>query len=247
MKKEVYQWSQRLRDKHWWFLGRKKIIESVLKSRLSCSNLKILDVGCGSATAISVLSGFGRLFGVDNSDVAINFCRQLNYFKVKRGNAAGLPFPKKSFDLVAALDLLEHIRDDGKVLREFNRVCRKGGGLIITVPAMPLLWGRSDVLVDHFRRYQKNELRKKIELAGFRVKKLSYFNFFLFPLYLVWRFKENFKQVIKKSYRTGSVLTVKIPYSINIFFALLFSAESLFLSRINFPWGSSLICFAQKK
>lgn len=247
MKEGVYRWSQKLRNEHWWFLGRKKIIESILRSNLDRSNLKILDVGCGSATAISVLSHFGLLFGVDNSDIAVRFCRQLNYSRVKRGDAVNLLFSEESFDLVAALDLLEHVRDDRKALKEFNRVCKKGGGLIVTVPAMPFLWGESDVIVEHFRRYQKNELKEKIELAGFEIKKISYFNFFLFSLYPVWRFKEGLKRAIMKNCQVESTLMVKTPFLINKFFALLFSAESLFLPRINFPWGSSFICFARKR
>lgn len=246
MKREVYQQSQKLRDEHWWFLGRKKIIGSVLNSNLNCSDLKILDVGCGSATALSVLSRFGRLTGVDNSNVAVKFCQKHNYSSTLKGDATNLPFPKAHFDLVAALDLLEHVHDDQKALKEFNRVCKNGGGVIITVPAMPFLWGENDILIDHFRRYQKDELKKKIELAGFEVKKLSYFNFFLLPFYLAWHFKEQLWRKMVKGYQTKQTLSVKVPFLINKFFTLLLLVEGLFLPRIDFPWGSSLICFAQK-
>lgn len=247
MKKEVYKKTQQVREKYWWFLGRKKVIDSVLKKYLNQKKLKILDVGCGSATAFSVLSRFGFLFGVDKSDIAIRFCRKLNYVSLKKGDVVDLPFSKANFDLVAALDLLEHIQDDRKALKEFNRVLKNRGYLIVTVPAMPFLWGENDIAIYHFRRYQKKELKRKIESAGFEIKKLSYFNFFLFPFYLVWHFKKRFEWIIMKSHRAESTLVVRIPFLVNKFFTLLFSGESLFLPKINFPWGSSLICFAQKK
>lgn len=246
MEIEVYQQANDLRDKHWWFLGRKQVILSVLAAYLKTGNLKILDAGCGAATSLPILATFGKLYGVDKAKEAIKFCQKKGYTQLKKGSVTALPFTDKTFNLVTALDLLEHIKNDQKAISEFARVCKSGGWLVITVPAFSFLWGENDIAVHHFRRYGKAELKSKIEKSGFKIKKLSYFNFFLFPLFLVWYLLWLVKRKIIRGDKARSTLSIGLPSLINKFFALLFSQEARFLPTINFPFGLSLICLAQK-
>lgn len=242
MEIEVYQQANRLKNSHWWFLGRKKIISTLLKRYLADKNCQILDVGCGAGTSFPVLSDFGQIFGVDKSEEAIKFCRNAGYFVLKKGEANSLPFTDEKFDLVASLDLLEHIKDDRGALSELFRVCRKGGWLVVTVPAFPFLWGENDLATHHLRRYRKDELMKKIEEAGFKIKKLSYFNFYLFPIFLIWHIFGK----MKVNNQPKSSLNFDFPLVLNKIFLFLFSSEAKVLLISDFPFGLSLICLAQK-
>ena len=93
-----------------------------------------------------------------------------------------LPFADDQFDLIALLDTVEHIADELAVLQECQRVLKPGGRLIVTVPAFMWLWSYNDEINDHERRYTAPELQMKLELTGLRVRRISYNNFFLFPL-----------------------------------------------------------------
>lgn len=247
MELEVYHQANNLKDKHWWFLGRKEIISAILRTYLKGANFQILDVGCGAGTSLPILIKFGNLIGVDKSSQAIKFCQKKGYTQIKKGDATSLPFKDESFNLIAALDLLEHIKDDQRALTEFARVCKKDGWLIISVPAFSFLWGENDIATHHMRRYEKEDLRRKIEKSGFVIRKLSYFNFFLFPLFLIWHLGYKIKKIMKKNKRPRSTLSFNLPALANKFFILFFTQEAKFLPKINLPFGLSLICLAQKK
>lgn len=243
MEIEVYRQAHRLKDSHWWFLGRKKIISTLLAKFLSGKNYQILDVGCGAGTSFPILADFGQISGVDKSEEAIKFCRNIGYSLLKKGDVNSLPFDSGKFNLVTSLDLLEHVRDDRKALSELYRVCLKGGWLVVTVPAFSFLWGENDISTHHFRRYSKDELRNKIEDAGFKIIKLSYFNFYLFPVFLVW----NIFSKLKTNNQPKSSMNIKLPSVLNNIFLFLFSSEGNLLTKYNFPFGLSLICLARKK
>lgn len=247
MEIEVYRQADRLRDIHWWFLGRREVISSVLRKYLKQRMGKVLDLGCGAATSLPILLPFGDIYGVDKSKEAIQFCRNKGYYQLKEGDVASLPFGKNTFDLLAALDLLEHVKDDSGALLELARVCRKGGWVIITVPAFSFLWGENDLATHHFRRYEKDDLKRKIEQAGFSIKKLSYFNFFLFSLFVCWHLFYLVKRLFRKNFRPKSTLSISFSSLINQFLTFVFSQEAKLLPRIDFPLGLSLMCLARKE
>jgi SAM-dependent methyltransferase len=91
-----------------------------------------------------------------------------------------LPFADGSFDVVCALDILEHLDDDRGALVELRRVLREGGHLIVFVPALHLLWGYNDVFSQHRRRYTRAGLDRRAAEAGFTVEESGYFNLVLF-------------------------------------------------------------------
>lgn len=86
-------------------------------------------------------------------------------------------------DSVVAVNVLEHIRDDALFLRSAHEALKEGGTLLLFVPALAWLYGSLDEAAGHFRRYEKASLKRKIEGAGFRLLRLSFFNF---PGILSW-------------------------------------------------------------
>src|SRR2546423_1456953 len=79
-------------------------------------------------------------------------------------------------DTVVCLNVLEHIEDDRASLRAMHDLLQPGGRLVLLVPSLRALYGTLDEALGHFRRYVPDELRTKLQAAGFRVRHLEYFN-----------------------------------------------------------------------
>jgi hypothetical protein len=145
----------------------------------------------------------------------------------------------QKFDLICLFDVLEHIEEDVKTLVTAKGLLAKGGRILVTVPAYRWLWGAHDVFLHHKRRYSITELCKKVAVSGLRPVKISYFNTFLFPLAVIVRMKD---RLFGNSSASGSNVP---PEFINHFFTTLFSAEMVLLSKMNLPFGVSLLAVLQ--
>ena len=193
MQSHTYAIMREVEDAHWWYVGRRRIISSFVKR--ICDEIRaegnteprILDIGCGTGGNLETLSTFGKAEGVDISREALDFCRARGLENVREGAAETLPYSGASFDLVTALDVVEHLDDDVAGLREMRRVLRPGGRLLLFVPAFMFLWGVQDDVSHHRRRYTLPELRQKLEQAGMKVDRASYANITFFGPILVGR------------------------------------------------------------
>lgn len=169
-------------DAHWWFATRTGAIEKFLAALPQQQNLEILDVGCGAGNMMHHLARYGRVRGIEVDARPVKIAQARGY-DVRQGDATThIPFEDASFHLVTALDVIEHVDGDEKILREAFRVLRPGGHLLVTTPAFQWLWSSNDVLNAHKRRYTARDLDAKIQRAGFRVRRLSYNFFIVFPL-----------------------------------------------------------------
>src|ERR1041384_6864579 len=170
-------------DSHWWYVGRRRIIRSLvdkIRATLNNPNPRILDVGCGTGANLKMLADYGRAEGVDISPQAVEFCRERGLDSVKLGAAEQLPYENDSFELVTALDVIEHLDDDVAGLREIRRVLRRDGRVLLFVPAFMFLWEVLDDVSNHRRRYTLPGLLKAVEAAGFSVEWSSYANISFF-------------------------------------------------------------------
>jgi len=179
----LYAPLRELERTHWWFRGRRRILLAALE-RVGVGASEVLDVGCGAGTNLELLAWHfpgARARGIDVERAPLRFCRDERDLPVAQADAARLPFAAGSFDLVAALDALEHLADDAAALREIGRVLRPGGMLVASVPAFAWLWGSVDDLGHHYRRYRRGELSARVAAAGFEVALERYFNYWLLP------------------------------------------------------------------
>lgn len=225
----------------WWYRGRRRICFGLLDRFLGDRRaLDILDVGCGTGYNLTVLARYGRARGLDMSAEALDFCRRRGVNDVQLHDADELPFPEASFDLVTAFDVIEHITDDRAALREFRRVLRPGGLLLIYTPALPWLYNEHDRIVHHKRRYLGNELSEKLIGADFRVEHLAYSNLFVLPLVLLARGLEKLRPGSRHQ-------EMELPHPfVNTLVTALCYAEVPLVWRALLPVGMSLVALARK-
>src|SRR6185436_716868 len=96
------------------------------------------------------------------------------------------PYEDGTFDLVTALDVVEHMDDDVAALREMRRVLRPGGRVLLFVPTFMFLWGLQDDVSHHRRRYRLSELGRVLEQAGFEIERSTYANItFFLPILFI--------------------------------------------------------------
>ncbi len=244
MQQHTYAIMDEVEGSHWWFVGRRAILESFLQqihSRLATrdSSLKILDVGCGTGANLEMLSQFGEAEGVDVSDDALEFCRQKG-LKAQKGLAEFLPFPDETFDITTALDVVEHLDDDLAGLREMHRVTKCGGYSLIFVPAFMWLWGVQDDISNHRIRYTKRQIVERLEAAGYTVERATYANFTFFAPVLGGRTLIRLTGIKPESENNINIS------ALNGLFGKIFSAERFWLKNLNFPFGVSIIITARK-
>jgi SAM-dependent methyltransferase len=235
---------------HWWFRGRRRIVGSLLDG-LALAPRAILDVGCGVGTNLDLLAAHypeARLHGIDVLRDPLRYCASDRSVPVCQADAAALPFASASFELVCALDTLEHVEDDARALRELLRVLRPGGTLLLTVPAFPALWGNVDELGDHFRRYRRRELVEKVAAAGLRPARVHFINFLLFPPIAALRVLARALPV-RRAAQAGELRSdfdwVKDGL-LNRLLAGIFASEASLL-RFSPPFGVSLLCAATRE
>jgi SAM-dependent methyltransferase len=245
MQQHTYSIMYQVEGKHWWFIGRRRIIASFVEQicrelrNEGCSRPRILDIGCGTGGNLEMLAEFGEAEGVDVSVDALEFCRARG-LKIKQGAAESLPYEDGSFDLVTGLDVVEHLDDDVAGLREMRRVLRPGGRALIFVPAFMFLWGVQDDVSNHRRRYTLATIRKSMEAAGLSLERASYANLTFFAPILAGRLLMRLTGL-----RPASENNINVS-ALNGVLGKLFGAESWWLRRMNFPFGVSAICVARR-
>ena len=226
---------------HWWYKVRRELIHILIKKYMgNPKNIYILDVGCGTGALMKELEVYGNVYGIDFSDQAVDFCKSRGIVNVQKSVVEKIPYQDKYFDLVLALDVLEHIPDDKSGIKEIYRVLKPGGTVIIFVPTFMFLWGVTDVISQHYRRYTKIELFSKVKDGGFNVLYSSYFNFFLFiPIAIARYFVNIFKIKIKSENDTGDGFVNKILYKV-------FSLEIPLIKYFSLPFGVSGMVVVKK-
>ena len=188
------------------------------------------------------LARFGDAQGVDMDEEAVGYCHDRGLEHVTQSAADSLPFPNESFDLVTALDVVEHIDDDLGALREMKRVLKPGGQLLLTVPAYRFLWGRQDDINLHKRRYVARELRGRLHAAGFVVERLTYMNSILFPAIAAIRLV---RRVLPEPPKLESDFAFPAPQPLNVTLGAIFGSERHLLTRFDIPFGVSIMALAR--
>lgn len=179
MENHSYQAMAEVETRHWWFCGRRKIIRQYLQRLKLPHRAQILEVGAGTGGNIQLLQAFGDVTAIESSNTA----RELSQHNIQPGSLpTGLPDNLGQFDLIVLLDVLEHIAEDTASLQRLSQHLKPNGKLLITVPALPLLWSQHDVIAHHHRRYTKQSLTQATHNTPLTIQYSRYFNSLLLPL-----------------------------------------------------------------
>jgi SAM-dependent methyltransferase len=242
MYEHEYDAMYRLESSYWWYVARRTLALEMLKAEItSRESARILDVGCGTGANGSAFADLAPTIGIDSSMDALNFCRTRGFTSVALSPVEELPFACGTFDIVTALDVLEHTDDDLHSLREIHRVAKKGGLVFITVPAYGFLWSEHDEALKHRRRYTAHELRNKLVVTGFEVVRTSYFISTLFFPILALRIWQG----LRKDSTHPKTSVYVLPGWINASLVGLLSLERRLFRQMNLPFGVSIVALAR--
>ena len=240
MEREAYHSMRELQREHWWFLGRRRVLDALLQSLRLPAQARILEAGAGSGGNIALLRRHGEVAAFDMDAEAAGFCLEDTGVDCALGSLpAGNPYAGQArFDLVVALDVLEHIEDDVGSLRSLAGCLAPGGRQLLTVPAYPWLFSGHDLWHHHRRRYTRASLRGVVAAAGLRVRRCGYFNSLLLPLVVAVR---GGQRLLGRDPRND----MRMPGPVlNRGLALLFGAEAGIVRHAGFPAGVSLYLVA---
>ena len=231
----------RVEETHWWYQALHRLIFQTLEAELpDWREKKILDVGCGTGAILKQLGNPERNVGIDLAPEAISFCRERGLSNVEQGDIHALPFPDASFDAVICSSVLYHqwVSDIEGAVREMGRVLRPGGLVLVNVPAFAFLHSAHDEAVMTARRFRKPEIRQLLQKQNFRIRRLTYWTTFLFPLAVVARTLGGSK--MGRDFETeGASITQRA-------LGVIMAFELRLLRRISMPFGVALLAVARK-
>lgn len=243
LKKEEYANLHYLEEKHWWHVGKRFLLFSLLEKYCpNKPNLNLLDVGCGTGLTTKTMEKFGETFGVDISKHAVYFSKKRGLDNIYKSGVERLGFKSNSFDIVTCLGILnqDKVKDDIKAMKELYRVIKPGGYLIITDPAMKCLAGKHDLMHCVVRRYSRKELKDKLASCGFTIEKITYFSTLFFPFVYIKR-------------KLGMLLNSEIKSDVqetnpllNHLLTVIQKKEMSMLKYLNFPFGVCILAVCRK-
>jgi SAM-dependent methyltransferase len=230
---------------HWWFKGKRKVIEKIIGAIDMREGSVILEIGCGTGGNIGMLSRHGSVWALEIDDYALDFATKMNRDAVIRKgwlpDGLSLVLGRK-FDLVCLFDVLEHIEKDVESLCLARELLGYKSKMLITVPAYQWLFSRHDKNLGHFRRYNRGNLSRKLADSGYNVLYSGYMNMFSLPLMIASRL---FDRYARKSGLSSGTRIPLGPINAALFYA--FSLESLWIPRFSSPFGGSVIAVAERR
>lgn len=252
MEEREYETLYHEEERFWWYRGLHELVLQQVDVQARSHRLRldrILDAGCGTGGMAKQLAARGPTVGLDWSPHALRWARR-RVDRLARGSVAQLPFTAQSFDLAVSLDVLYHagVPDDDDALRELHRCLRPGGLLVLNLPAFESLRSSHDEAIHTARRYRRAPLRRKLEAAGFRIERLTYWNSVLFPaLALVrWTRRQTRSRRAGAEEGVGRSDVEPVPGVLDRMLSATLSVERAWLRLADLPYGLSLLAVARR-
>ncbi len=226
---------------HWWYRARRDILADYIAREAKLpANARILEIGCGTGHNLPMLARFGDVDAIEIDEAARVIASE------RLGKPVGsAPLPaltgveRGAYDMVAVLDVVEHIDDDVAALKAMAECLTPGGCILIAVPAHQWMWSAHDVVNHHKRRYSKKTLDAAITKAGLRHNGLSWFNSLLFPAAVAARLAG---RLTGKDDSDDS----PPPKLLNSLFETVFRVERHLIGRVPLTPGLSILTLARK-
>lgn len=219
-------------DDNFYLKARKYLIDILFSKIIISPKAKILDIGSNTGVNIPILKKYGEVYAIDINKKNISLAKKHDPKETKIMDATNLKYPNKFFDVVCIFDVLEHIPNHKKAVKEIQRVLKKEGYCFVGVPAFNFLFSSHDRAVGHQRRYNPKELDNLFQ--NFKIIFGGFWNFlFFFPICIL--------RLVKKSKNTGKEDCYTFNKVINNLMFQLLNLENIFIRNgINFPIGISI-------
>lgn len=245
MEREQYAIMARQEQRHWWYTGMRRVALAVLEAELDGRRgLRILDAGCGTGGTTLALTRFGEVCGIDLAWEGLEPARERGLKQLARATIECLPFVSASFDAATSFEVVYHlgVGNDLRAFQEIRRVLKSGGVFLLRVPAHDWLRGEHDRLVHTRHRYSPDEVRGKLEAAGFHVQQLTWANTLLFPPAVAKRLLER----VQGESDDAEPDLWQPPGPVNGVLESAIAVESLAIPRgVPLPFGLSLLAVAR--
>jgi 2-polyprenyl-3-methyl-5-hydroxy-6-metoxy-1,4-benzoquinol methylase len=222
--------------RHWWYRGREVAVASLLRRAGVRPGTRVLDFGCGTGHMGAVLSRYGTLVGVEGSSHAIEAGDFADYGEVLTTCSLDAPaFPVGPFDLIALLDVLEHIPDDTQTLSRVAGLLVPGGAVVVSVPMDPEIFCEVDEQAGHVRRYTRTALETLASDAGLEIVARTGYVVALLPLA-----KRQRRRVIAGKAMPDDEM--RVPFApVNGVLASIVRLEGIAIRWLELPEGLSMI------
>jgi len=174
----------------WYYRALHRHVGRSLAAGLPAAGAQVLDAGCGTGGLLRWLHAAQpawTLTGLDFSPLACELARTRTAGEVVQGSIAALPFGDAQFDAIVSCDVVCQVAEPAQAVREFHRVLRPGGFVVLTMPAYPWMHSYHDKAVGNLRRYTRREVNTLLQGAGFTITRSTYWNMLLFPLAVLRR------------------------------------------------------------
>jgi ubiquinone/menaquinone biosynthesis C-methylase UbiE len=224
-----------------------------LKNKVHTKSAVILEIGSSSGYLLrEIKMSFPDSFLIGSDCIPEpleNIAKKISDIPLIQFDLVNCPLPDNCVDVVVALNVLEHIKEDENALRQINRILKPEGYAIIEVPANRELYDFYDEQLRHFRRYSLPELKTLTEEAGFAVVHASHLGFFIYPgfkyMKLRNRQKKNMNDVQKQ---TSMKKMIKFggPVINNLFY-LMMKVELTLGNFFQYPQGIRCLLLLKKE
>jgi ubiquinone/menaquinone biosynthesis C-methylase UbiE len=234
----------RAEREHFWFRGFRRFMAPMVAAAVrGVPRPAILDCGCGTGHNLTWLRQHGTAVGIDLTWTGLAFARDRGERRVAQASATDLPFPDAAFDLVTSFDVIITLDDEAeaKALREMSRVLRPGGHLLLNLAALEMLKGNHSILAQEVRRYSRGMLRRRLERAGFDVRRMTYTNATLLPAVAAVRLLQR----VSGHKESSQEITVP-PAPVNTALSAALALEAAAVRFVDMPFGSSLMALSRK-
>lgn len=246
MDRTAYDRFFELEEKHFWRVAKRRLVlDWLARYGPAPGELRLLDVGGAASLIPRELKHWGRVVVLEADAATVRFARERLGLDIRQA-----VFPENlpvdgPFDIITMCDVLEHIEDDTASLRAACDLLRPGGLLLCTVPALSWLWSDHDRVLHHFRRYNRQQLKTRLENAGLSVMRVSYYTGLLLPFIVLQRLGDRMKAAVTGKHRADYDVKPP-PRPLNVLLSAAMTLERRLLAGFDCWLGSSLIAVARR-